>query len=78
MKNSPYQEDITLDTYQRPDKSQLLEAQELADLINTNNLVQKYLPNQTDIKQHLKNHTEKDMKRYTSPCNHKRNTSGIF
>ena len=47
--NSPYQEGIILETYQRPDKSQLLEPPELADLINTNNLVQKYLPKQTDV-----------------------------
>ena len=49
MENSPYQEDIISEVYQRPDKSQLLEPPELADLINTNNLVQKYLPKQTDI-----------------------------
>ena len=52
--NSPYQEGIILETYQRHDKSQLLEPPELADLINTNNLVQKYLPNQTDIDKILK------------------------
>ena len=47
--NSPYQEGIISEIYQRPDKSQLLKPPELADLINTNNLVQKYLPKQTDI-----------------------------
>ena len=47
--NSPYQKGVILETYQRPDKSQLLEPPELADLINTNNLVQKYFPKQTDI-----------------------------
>ena len=52
--NSPYQEGIMLETYQRPGKSQLLEPPELADLINTNNLVQKYLPKQTDIEKILK------------------------
>ena len=46
--NFPYQEGIS-ETYQKPDKSQLLKPSELADLINTNNLVQKYLPKQTDI-----------------------------
>ena len=34
--------------------SQLLEPPELADLINTNNKVQKYLPKQTDIDKILK------------------------
>ena len=43
--NSPYQEGIIVETYQRPDKSQLLEPPELADLINTNNLVQKFCQN---------------------------------
>ena len=48
-KNSSYQEGIISEIYQRPDKSQLLEPPELAHLINTNNIVQKYLPKQTDI-----------------------------
>ena len=39
---------------QRPDRSQLLEPPELADLVNTNNIVQKYLPKQTDIDKILK------------------------
>ena len=52
--NSTYQEGIISDAYQRPDKSQFLEPPELADLINTNNLVQKYLPKQTDIGNILK------------------------
>ena len=42
--NSPYQEGIISEIYQRPDKSQLLEPPELADLINTINIVHKYLP----------------------------------
>ena len=52
--NSPYQEGIISEVYQRPDKSQLLEPPELADLVNTNNIVQKYLPKQTDIEKILK------------------------
>ena len=42
--NSPYQEGIISEIYQRPDKSQLVEQPELGDLVNTNNIVQKYLP----------------------------------
>ena len=38
--NSPYEEGILSEAYQRPDKSQLLEPPQLANLINTNNLVQ--------------------------------------
>ena len=52
--NSPYQEGIISDIYQRPDRSQLVEPPELADLVNTNNIVQKYLPRQTDINKILK------------------------
>ena len=52
--NSPYQEGITSEIYQRPDKSQLVEPPELADLVDTNNIVQKYLPKQTDINKILK------------------------
>ena len=52
--NSPYQEGVISEIYQRPEKSQLLEPPELADLINTNNTVQKYLPKQTDIDKILK------------------------
>ena len=36
---SPYQEGVMVEIYQRLDKSQLLETPELANLINTNNLV---------------------------------------
>ena len=39
--NSPYQEGMISEIYQRPDRSHLLELPELADLINTNNIVQK-------------------------------------
>ena len=52
--NSPYQEGIISETYERLDKSQLLEPPELADLINANNLVQKYLSKQRDIDRILK------------------------
>ena len=52
--NSPYQEGIILERCQRPHKSQLLEPPELTDLINAINLVQKYLPKQTDIDKILK------------------------
>ena len=47
--NSPFQEGIILEIYQRPDKTFFQEPQELVDLINTSNLMQRYLPKQTDI-----------------------------
>ena len=43
--NSLYQEGIISEIYQRPDKSQLLEPSELADLVNTNNIVQNTCQN---------------------------------
>ena len=52
--NSPYQEGITSEIYQRPEKSQLVEPPELADLVNTDKIVQRYLPRETDIDKILK------------------------
>ena len=52
--NSPYQEGIISEIYQRPEKSQLVEPPELADLVNTNWIVQIYLPRQADIDKILK------------------------
>ena len=52
--NSLYQEGIISEIYQKPDKSQLLEPSELADLVKTNNIVQKKLPKQMDIDKILK------------------------
>ena len=43
--NSPFQEGIISEAYKRPDKSFFQEPQELNDLINTSNLIQKLLPN---------------------------------
>ena len=52
--NSPYQEGIISEIYQRPDKSQIVDPPELIDLVNTEKIVQKYLPKQTDIDKILK------------------------
>ena len=52
--NSPYQEGIISEIYQRPDKSQLVKPPELGDLVDTDKIVQKYLPKQTDIDKILK------------------------
>ena len=41
--NSSYQEGLTSETYQRPDKSYFHEPQELESLINTGRLVQTFL-----------------------------------
>ena len=52
--NSPYQERIISERYQRPDKSQIVDPPELIDLVNTERIVQKYIPKQTDIDRILK------------------------
>ena len=46
--NSPFQEGVISETYQRPDKSYFQEPQELANLVNTGKLAQKFLLKQTD------------------------------
>ena len=52
--NSPYQEGIISEIYERPHKSQFVDTPELTDLISTENIVQKYLPKQADIDKILK------------------------
>ena len=47
--NSPHQEGIISETYESPDKSYIGELHELADLVDTSKLVQKFLPKQADI-----------------------------
>ena len=52
--NSPFQEGKSLEIYQRPDKSFFQEPWELLDLINTSNLIQRFLPIQINIDKILK------------------------
>ena len=47
--NSPFQEGVMSETFQRLDKSFFQDPKELGDLINKGNFVHKYLPKQTDI-----------------------------
>ena len=47
--NSPFQESIISEIYERPDKTYFQEPIELNDSIDTNNIVQRYLLKQTDI-----------------------------
>ena len=52
--NSPFQEDVISKTLQRPNKSFFQDPKELNNLINTGNLIQKFLPKQADIHKMLK------------------------
>ena len=47
--NSPFQENIISEIYERPDKSYFQEPFELTDLIDTTNIIQRFLPKQADI-----------------------------
>ena len=47
--NSPFQEGIMSELFQRPDKTFFQEPKELGDLINEGNLFYKYFTKQTDI-----------------------------
>ena len=47
--NSPFQENIISEIYERSDKSYFQEPVELKDLIDTKNIIQQFLPKQTDI-----------------------------
>ena len=51
--NLPFQENIILEIYERPDKSYLKEPIELTDLIDTKIIMQRFLPKQTDIDKSL-------------------------
>ena len=47
--NSPFQEGIISEIYERPDTSYVQEPPELKDLIDTTKLIQKFFLKQTDI-----------------------------
>ena len=65
--NSPYQEGVISDLYQRPDKSYFQEPQEVETLINTGKQVQKFLPKQADMHKILKIIQRKILKRTHLP-----------
>ena len=47
--NLPFQEGVISETIQRPDKSYFQNLRELEDLIDMGNLIQRFLPKQTEI-----------------------------
>ena len=76
--NSPFQEGVILGAYQRPDKSFFQEPQELNDLINTSNLIQKILPKQADADKILKIIQRKVIKRTHLPVEIKEIQAGYL
>ena len=51
--NSPFQEGIISETIQRPDKMFFQKPKSLEDIIDMGNLINKFLPKQTDIEKIL-------------------------
>ena len=51
--NSPFEEDIMSETIQRPDKTLFQKPKSLYDIIDTGNLIHKFLPKQMDIERIL-------------------------
>ena len=74
--NSPFQEGVISEMYQRPDKSYFQEPHELEGLINTGRLIQKFLPKQAGIDKILKFIQRKVLKE-TFTCHCKRNKGRI-
>ena len=76
--NSPYQEGIISETYQRSHKSYFQEPPELDSLVNTGRLVQNFLPKKMDIDKVLEMIKKNSFKRNTFSSNSKRDTGRIF
>ena len=76
--NSPFQEGIISENYERPDNSYVQEPQELTDLIDTTKLIQKYLPKQMDIDKILDIIKKKVLKGTHLPLTGQGNPSRIF
>ena len=76
--NSPYQEGVILEMYQRPDKSHLQDLPELQGLVSTGKLVQKFLSKQADIDKILKVIQRKVLKGTHSPVTVKKIPAGYL
>ena len=63
--NLPFQENIISKIYERPDKSYFWEPIELKDLVDTKNIIQWFLPKQTDIDKILEIIRKKVLKVHT-------------
>ena len=76
--NSPCQEGIISEMYERPDKTFIQEPPELKDLIDTSKLIQKFLPKQTDIDKILDIIKRKVLKGTPLPLTIKEIQTGYF
>ena len=75
--NSPFQEGIISEIYERPDTSYVQEPQELKDLIDTTKLIQKFLLKQMRYRQNSRHYQKKGFKGYTLTPHHKGNSSRL-
>ena len=76
--NSPFQEGIISETYERPDMSYIQKPYELTDLIDTIKLIQKFLPKQMDIDKFLNIIKRKVLKGTHLPLNIKEIQAGYL
>ena len=76
--NSPYQEGIISESYQRPDKSYVQEPPELGDLLDTGELIETFLPKQMDIDRILEIILRKVLKGTHTPITMKEILSGYL
>ena len=76
--NSPFQEGIISEIYERPDNSYVQEPQELTDLIDTTKLIQKYLPKQNGHRQDSRHYKEKGFERNTFATYSQGNPNRLF
>ena len=75
--NSPYQEGVISELYQRPDKMYFQEPQGSENLINMGRLVQMFLPKQVDIDKIWKIIQRKVLKGTNLAVTIKRNTGRL-
>ena len=76
--NSPYQECIISEIYQGPEKFQLLETTRTGRFDQYQSYSSEMLAKTNCSRQNLENYTKQSVKRYTSPCNNKGDTSGYL
>ena len=76
--NSPFQEGVISEIFQRPDKSFFQNPKELEDLIDKGNLIHKFLPKQTDIDKILEIILRKVLKGTNLPVEVKETQAGYL
>ena len=76
--NSPFQEGIISETIQRPDKTFFQKPKSLEDIVDTGNLIHKFLPKQMDIDRILQIIQRNVLKGTHLPIELKKSRQGIY